>query len=378
MTNKRKILIVLLVILALALAGFAVYYVYFRKTPGETTTETPGAGKPPAQTGVRAMDDKLKKISSVIAVSPIASADGQKILYAGKKGNLYETDFDGGNQKETNLVVLQNLIKTLWSPAREEFATIYANADGRKIFYNNAKTKKTSPYDAGIKSLAFSKSENKIAYYLSNDLQNTNAVFIADADGANARAVFNTRVKDIRVEWVSSNQIAISTAPSGLVPNVLWVLNIDTQKLLPVMSQVYGFTMRWSPSGGRFLFSQTDTKGANLTLSSSNQTGTEVKNLGLATLPEKCAFSAKDENIVFCSAPASAPDIIWPDDYYKQIYSASEQIWSINLSTGKKDMVYDFDETLASDAADLIVSPGADRLIFLNKKDGAIYSLKLK
>ncbi|HEY4519276.1 MAG TPA: hypothetical protein VJK01_02880, partial [Candidatus Paceibacterota bacterium] len=371
MTNKRKILIVLLVILALALAGFAVYYVYFRKTPGETTTETPGAGKPPAQTGVRAMDDKLKKISSVIAVSPIASADGQKILYAGKKGNLYETDFDGGNQKETNLVVLQNLIKTLWSPAREEFATIYANADGRKIFYNNAKTKKTSPYDAGIKSLAFSKSENKIAYYLSNDLQNTNAVFIADADGTNARAVFNTRVKDIRVEWVSSNQIAISTAPSGLVPNVLWVLNIDTQKLLPVMSQVYGFTMRWSPSGGRFLFSQTDAKGANLTLFSSNQTGTEVKNLGLATLPEKCAFSAKDENIVFCSAPASAPDIVWPDDYYKQIYSASEQIWSINLSTGKKDMVYDFDETLASDAADLIVSPGADRLIFLNKKDGA-------
>ena len=378
MTNKRKILIVLLVILALALAGFAVYYVYFRKTPGETTTETPGAGKPPAQTGVRAMDDKLKKISSVIAVSPIASADGQKILYAGKKGNLYETDFDGGNQKETNLVVLQNLIKTLWSPAREEFATIYANADGRKIFYNNAKTKKTSPYDAGIKSLAFSKSENKIAYYLSNDLQNTNAVFIADADGTNARAVFNTRVKDIRVEWVSSNQIAISTAPSGLVPNVLWVLNIDTQKLLPVMSQVYGFTMRWSPSGGRFLFSQTDAKGANLTLFSSNQTGTEVKNLGLATLPEKCAFSAKDENIVFCSAPASAPDIVWPDDYYKQIYSASEQIWSINLPAGKKDMVYDFDETLPSDAADLIVSPGADRLVFLNKKDGAIYSLKLK
>ena len=76
--------------------------------------------------------------------------------------------------------------------------------------------------------------------------------------------------------------------------------------------------------------------------------------------------------------PVSAPDIVWPDDYYKQLYSASEQIWSINLSTGKKDMVYDFDETLPSDASDLIVSPGADRLIFLNKKDGAIYSLKLK
>src|SRR3989344_2360874 len=244
MSNKRKILIILLVILALALAGFAVYYVYFRKAPTSTTTETPGTGKSPSQTGVTTINDKLKKISSGAAVSPIASADGQKVLYIGKKGNLYETDFDGGNQKETNLVVLQNLIKVLWSPAREEFAAIYANADGRKIFYNNIKTKSVSPYDAGIKSLAFSKSENKIAYYLSNDLQNTNAVFTADADGADSKAVFNTRVKDIRLEWVSANQIAISTAPSGLVPNVLWVLNIDNQKLLPVMSQVYGFTMR--------------------------------------------------------------------------------------------------------------------------------------
>ena len=378
MSNKRKILIVLLIILAIALAGFAVYYVYFRKAPGGTTTETPGTGKPPSQTGVIAIDDKLIKISSVPAVSPTASADGKKIIYIGKKSNLYETDFDGGNQKETNLVVLQNLIKVLWAPARDEFAAVYANADGRKIFYNNTKTKMLAPYDAGIKSLAFSKSENKIAYYLSNDLQNTNAVFTADADGANSKAIFNTRVKDIRVEWVSANQVAISTAPSGLVPNVLWILNIDTQKLLPVMSQVYGFTMKWSLSGERFLFSQTDAKGANLTLSSSNQNGTEVKNLGLATLPEKCAFSPKDENIVFCSAPVSAPDIVWPDDYYKQLYSASEQIWSINLSTGKKDMIYDFDETLATDASDLIVSPDANRLVFLNKKDGAIYSFKLK
>src|SRR3989344_7570648 len=141
MSNKRKVLKVLLFILAIALAGFAVYYVYFRKAPGETTTETPGTGKPPSQAGVIAIDDKLIKISSVPAISPTASADGKKIIYIGKKSNLYETDFDGGNQKETNLVVLQNLIKVLWAPARDEFAAVYANADGRKIFYNNTKTK---------------------------------------------------------------------------------------------------------------------------------------------------------------------------------------------------------------------------------------------
>lgn len=365
-------------ILIIIMAGFAVYYFYFRKAPVPATTETATTAKPSSQTGVVAIDDKLKKISSVSAVSPTASADGQKVIYIGKQGGLYETGFDGENQKDDKFVVLQNLIKVLWSQNKEEFAAIYGGAGGRKIFYYNTKTKDTSPYDATIKDLAFSKTDDKIAYYSSNDLQNTNSVFTADGNGSNAKTVFNTRVKDIRVEWVAGNQIAVSTAPSAFVPNVLWVLNTETQKLLPVLSQIYGFTMKWSPSGGNFLFSQTNSKGANLSLFASNQTGTDAKNLNIATLPEKCAFSKKDENIIFCAAPKSAPDIVWPDDYYKHLYSAQEQIWSVNLSTGQKDLVYEFSNTLSFDAADLALSPQDNRLVFLNKKDDQVYSLKLK
>lgn len=376
--SKKKIIIILLAIALIIVAAFAVYYFYFRKTTPAVVINPDTTTKPTTPVGVIAIDDKLIKISLVAGTSPTTSADGQKIIYMGKQGGLYEVGFDGANQKEDKFIALQNLIKVLWSKNREEFAAIYGGASGRKIFYYNTKTKDTAPYDANIKALAFSKIDDKISYYSSNDLQNTNSVFTADPNGSNAKIVFNTRIKDIRVEWVSENKIAVSTVPSAFLPNVLWVLNTETQKLMPVLSQIYGFTAKWAPSGNKFIFSQTNSKGANLSLFTANQTGTEVKNANIATLPEKCVFSALDENIVFCAVPKSAPDIVWPDDYYKRLYSAQEQIWSLNLSTGKNDLLYEFNDSLSFDATDLTLSPQEDRLVFLNKKDDQIYSLKIK
>lgn len=375
--TKKKIVIILIILALLATAGFAVYYFYFRKPGAMVVIKEEGLVKSPSQIGVAAINDKLKRISSAAAVSPVASSDGAKVMYVGKTGGIYEVDFDGGNAKTSDFIVLQNLTKILWSQNKEGFAAVYANADGKKTFYYNTKTKEASPYDNSIKSLAFSKTDDKIAYYSSNDLQNTNAVFSADPNGSSAKNIFNTRIRDIRLEWVSGNQIAITTAPSGLAPNLLWVLNSDTQKFLPVLSQVYGFTMKWAPGGERFIFSQTNSKGANLSLFSSNQTGTEVKDLGVATLPEKCVFT-KDGGSIICAVPKSAPDIVWPDDYYKHLYSTEEQIWSINPAIEKKDLLYEFDDSISIDATDLALSPQEDRLVFLNKKDDMVYSLRVK
>lgn len=378
MTTKKRIIIILVILALIAAGGFAVYYFYFRKPTTIVVTKEKEPAKPPSsRTGIAVIDDKLKRISSVAAVSPAASSDGTKVVYVGKTGGLYEVGFDGENAKTNDFIVLQNLTKILWSQNKEKFAAVYANAGGRKMFYYNTKTKETSPYDDSIKSLAFSKTDGKIAYYSSNDSQNTNAVFTADPNGSNAKNIFNTRIRDIRLEWVSGNQIAVTTAPSGLAPNLLWVLNADTQKFLPVLSQIYGFTMKWSPGGERFVFSQTNSKGANLSLFSSNQTGTDVKDLGVATLPEKCVFT-KDSSSVICAVPKSAPDIVWPDDYYKRLYSSGEQIWSTNPATGKKDLLYEFGDSISIDATDLTLSPQEDRVVFLNKKDDMVYSLKIK
>ncbi|MEK7494073.1 MAG: hypothetical protein AAB630_02865, partial [Patescibacteria group bacterium] len=252
----------------------------------------------------------------------------------------------------------------------------YASPDGRKTFYYNTQTKQTSPYDTHIDSLAFSPAENKLAYHYQETGGGINNISLADPNGANAATVINTRLQEARISWITQNEIALSTAPSGLAPNLLWVLNVGTQKLSTILTDIYGLTTLWSPDGERFLFSQTSQKGKDLSLSVADKKGASIKKLDVAALPEKCVF-AKDQKSVVCAAPTSMPGIVWPDDYYKGLYVAQEQLWRVNLVSGKKEMLYEF-PSAEFDAANLLLSPQEDILVFLNKKDGFLYSVKIK
>ncbi|MBI1755199.1 hypothetical protein HY250_02925 [Candidatus Azambacteria bacterium] len=377
MTTK-KIILILLAVLLLVGAGFAVYYFYFKKPAvkaGETGKET--KAPPRAQENVTVIDSKLKRISKGVAVSPVAIADGTKVMYAGKSGGIYEVGFDGGGLKETKFVPQKNLFRVLWSKNAGEFIALYGAPEGRRLFYNNSATQNTSPLDKNIVSVSLSKTAAKMAYLSINGTQNQNTVTVADLNGENPKIALNTRLADVRLDWVNENEIAVSTTPSGLAENTLWLLNVSSQKLTSVLSGVFGLTAKWDDAGERFLFSQTSSAGENLSLSISNKTGGQIKKMDLAALPEKCTFS-KDGKNVFCAAAQNAPDIVWPDDYYKGLYKTNERVWSVNLSTGSRNSLYEFDPNGAFDATNLILSPKEDALVFLNKSDGYLYSLQLK
>lgn len=375
MTKKRIILIVL-VLLAITVAGLVVYYFFFKGSENILQKLTGTPQQPTDGQHIVIEDTRLKRISTVPAVSPALSADGSRVLYTGKASGIFEVDFTGGNQKETAFTPLKNLHKIFWSKDRIEFAATYANPDGRKTFYYNTQTKQTSPYDTHIDSLAFSPTENKLAYHYQETGGGINNISLADPSGANAITVINTRLQEARISWITQNEIALSTAPSGLAPNLLWILNTSTQKLSTALTDIYGLTTLWAPSGERFFFSQTSQKGKALSLLVTDKKGTSIKTLDIATLPEKCVFS-KDEKSAVCAAPAVVPDIVWPDDYYKGVYVAQEQLWRIDLGSNKKEALYAFPNT-EFDATNLLLSPQEDILVFLNKKDGFLYSVKIK
>ncbi len=373
--TKKRIILILLALVILGIIAFALYYFFYKK-PADTAQQPGTTQQPTDGQHIVIEAEGPKKISDVVVVSPIASADGARVLYAGKTNGIFEVDFDGGNQKETLFTPLKNLYKIFWSKDRNEFAAVYANSDGRKIFYYNTQTKQTSPYDIHIDSLSFSPAENKLAYHYQETGGGINNISLADPNGANASTVINTRLQETRIVWITQNEVALSTAPSGLAPNLLWVLNVGSQKLSTALTDVYGLTTLWSPSGDRFLFSQTSQKGKALSLSVADKKSISVKKLDITTLPEKCVF-AKDQKSAVCAAPVIMPDIVWPDDYYKNLYAAQEQLWRINLESGKKEKLYEF-PSAEFDATNLLLSPQEDLLVFLNKKDGFLYGVRIK
>lgn len=375
---QRKKIIIILLIIALLVGGAAFYLIYFKKLPalpfglsGEKITEqvpTPGSEITP--------DEKLKQISSDGALSPVATADNAHIQYIGKDGDIFEVSFDGSEIKKTPFMPLQNLIKILWAKDRSTFAAVYGGTEKKKFFYYDPANKQATPYANSITSLTLSKTDNTLAYHSSDGAASTPLIVVADLDGKNARTVLQARIRGVDLSWVSQNEVAVSTTPSGLAPNMLWLLSTASSKLSSVLSDIYGLTVRWAPSGESFLFSQTTAQGKNLSLSLSNKNGTVIKQLSITTLPEKCVF-AHDEKSVVCAIPRALPDIVWPDDYYKKVYSASEQIWRVDLASGKKDLLHEF-ETPLFNASELILSPQEDILVFMNRENGELYRLVIK
>ncbi|MDO8443735.1 MAG: hypothetical protein Q7S78_02010 [Candidatus Azambacteria bacterium] len=222
----------------------------------------------------------------------------------------------------------------------------------------------------GTKSIAFSPDGKKIAYYIS-DLKN-NSLFISDADGKNQKTLFqNFPLRDIILSWPKTNQIAITSKPSGLVAGGLWTFDIITLKLTKILDNLPGLEVIFSSSGDNFIYSFVDPNGQNPILMAFKK-GVS-KNQNISTMVDKCAWAGDSINI-YCAVPKSWPDsVVLPDDYYKSAISTIDDIWKINAETGAKNVIFEN----VGDASNLAASGGEDNLIFILKNSGFLYKLKL-
>lgn len=379
--SKKRIIIIVSIVLILVVIGFSVYYFFFKKpslgvTPeeGGEITQIDSGGGTTAQ-----KDSPLKKISDTASVSPVLNEDGTKVIYAGKSGGIFEVAFNGSRVKETSFVPQPNLLQLFWSKQRTTFIALYHVLQEKKFFYNDLAEKKIDQLNKNVvmRTIALSPFDNKIAYLSTDDTRQMYTIVVADMQGGNASTVLHTRLRDIHLTWVNSNEIAVSTIPSGLIPSTLWILNTTSGRLRSVMSDVSGLTTKWNAEGSAFLFSTSGGSGKILSLSLTNKIGTEVKKGTVQTLPEKCVFM-RNEKSVICAVPHNTQDMIWPDDYYKGIYNTNESIQLIDFETQKQKTLYTFNEKDHINATHLLLSPKEDALIFLNKSDSILYTLSLQ
>ncbi len=377
MTKTTKNLIIIFLIIALVGGVFAYYFLSTgQKEKIDISPEKNETTTPQIQTELK--DKNLLQLTQEYAISPTIIKEKNTIRYtSGQDGSIYEIQENGENKEKIPFVGLKNTIKTLWSSDGSYFINIYSDSLGVKRFFYDLNERRTTPLNSSIKWVDLSPKNNKIVYYYSDKLQNINSISIANPDGTKPETLINTRLKDLRISWINEDKIAITTAPSGLSENILYFLDINNPKLIKILSGVYGLTYKWSSDGSIFIYSQTDDSGNNLRLLSANSAGENKKELRIKTVPEKCVFS-KDNITVFCAEPNKIPSgAIMPDDYYKKTFITNDTLWKINLETGKKDLIYQFDEKDDFDLANLILSEDEKTLFFTNRLNGFLYRLKI-
>jgi hypothetical protein len=187
-------------------------------------------------------------------------------------------------------------------------------------FYN-IKTRSITHLEPGITSLDFN--ENGLLVY---GIQGVYGMSIKSFDYLTNSA---KRVADIPLdEWnifsISENEIGLYNKPTAFADGIFMILNTDTKKITHVAGPFLGLGVQ-----------KTDTKDLTILSNGSlGQTNTLLLNnrtrvlgeLGLKTFAEKCSQTVFADGI-FCAVPTNlSPNLIYPDDWYKQKFTSQDVI----------------------------------------------------
>ncbi|MFH0906854.1 MAG: hypothetical protein V1829_01215 [bacterium] len=372
--SLKKILIILIVLLAIIISALVIYNFFIKKDAEpiiepDTSQTTPTTAPNQSQ---------IKAISQESVMSPIID-NGKVKYYLTINGNVFESNFDGSESTRLSSNNLTGLLDILWSPSKTKVIALFEENELLKKYLYDNETQQSTEFDANIRYTNWSPIQDKIAYQYYNAETGDNNISIANSDGSQWTDVFSTRMKNLIVEWPNSGKITLRTKPSGLAQSVIYAIDLASGDFKKILDETYGLTVLWSPLGNKLLFSETDERGKNLKLKITDLDESITNGLNFVTLPEKCVWS-QDNRTVFCAIPKNISDLAtFPDDYYKTIISFSDDFWRINLDTGEKNRIFQAQgaEENAYDAKNLLLSADEDYLLFINKKDGLLYSLPL-
>lgn len=386
-TKLKKISIIILIILIIGLIGFLIYNFLIKKpgeeeyVPGEFPEGEEGEFIPEGEEEFAPQPEaKIKAISQETVLAPTLTADKKGVIYYSRSnGSVWQSDFDGSNLTQVSDVVLDNLVKILWSPDKNRVISIFQDAleNISKYFYSY-ETGKALPLNKYISYIAWAPDSTKIAYQYQNEFTDENNISIANPDGSGYSVILKTRMKDLIVEWPKGTETFLREKPSGLVQSSLYSLNSLTRAFTKIISDIYGFSVKWSPDGNKILYSQTSPNGKDITIFTADRGGSNQKTTKVSTLAEKCVWS-QDSRVIFCAVPKNIEIAgILPDDFYKGTFLANDEFWKINITTGEKIKILEDSQMIETyDANDLFLSPEEGYLFFINKVNGLLYSIEL-
>lgn len=370
--STKKLIIIISILIALIVGVYLIYAFYFKQGTGTSNEKEITIGPKKTQ--------RLFPLSQEKALSPTINSSGDKVRYYSKaNGNIYEVNFDGTGLTKISTSNLAGLLNILWSPDKEKVIGFFQKDDKVQKYLHNYQAGQSTLLNENIGQVAWSPDGKQIVLQTYDETAQTNTIGISDADGSNLKNIFQTRIKDLVLEWPTIDKISIRTKTSGLSDGLAIVINPNNGEFYKILNGVFGLNIKWSHLGNLLLYSSTSIEGKNPNLYMTDQTGQTKQALGISSIVEKCVFS-QDNRTLFCAVPQKiSENAVWPDDYYKGMTTTSDNFYKINLEIGSKETIFQPGENDKSyDASDLFLSPKEDYLFFTNKKDGMLYSLGLE
>ncbi|MEX0917397.1 MAG: hypothetical protein WDZ90_02660 [Candidatus Paceibacterota bacterium] len=202
---------------------------------------------------------------------------------------------------------------------------------------------------------------------------------IADVDGRNGREIFESPLREWHAFWSSPTSIFLVSRPSYLGTGIYASLNSGNGSFSSLGGGGSGFSIlpNTEATSEERLFLASQNRGERVSLSVLGEDGERA--LPLRTLAEKCVWSEIEKSVAYCGVPTSFPEGNYPDDWYQGEISFIDSIWKVNTEAQSAELISlvsnEAGESL--DAINLTLSPSEKYLLFKNKQNGSLWSLRL-
>ena len=319
--------------------------------------------------------EALKQIIQKSILAPTLSLKGNAILYYVRAGGKAESaDFSGGNITQISNLTILNTLSAAWQPAKEKSIVSYLDNETKKTFVMTVTTTTQAVFlPETTMDIAWSPDGKSIAYLTRQD--NTASLFISGSSGKSGKFIFSPTIPDFSIQWITKNKILFTTKPSGFAPSIAYLFDTGTKSFSKIIDRVFGLMVSASSDGKLLLYTKADAANGTLSTNISNVDGSGVRELPFMTMPEKCVFSEKNENL-FCAVGQNIANFTTlPDDWYMGKGFFSDAIIMINAKTLATTALTPL---IPIDATNLFISPQEDFLFFQNKKDYSLWRLNLK
>lgn len=413
MTRTRATIL----IIAIFLLVFGVIfgsYIYFSKDKGEGTVEeiqnTFRSFFPFGDSGKTSGDEKrnptedvfpedseapvLRKISNepvsgFYAFSwKVEGKDVPFVRYVQRAtGHVYETKNNSLDVVRISNTTLPKITESFWL-STTSVVYRYLDEDNENIKTFKARLLKkesddtgSEPYriegtylEDGIKEITVSKEGN--IFYLTMDESNSYGTKIDFGSSKNV-SLFKSALREWLINWSSGKTIWLSTKPSYKTPGYVYSLSAQSGALGKIFGGQSGLTARANTDNTKLLYSHIESGRPVLKIFDVKESGSN--DIFVSTLSDKCVWGNLQKEIAYCAVPKDIPNVSLPDDWYQGAVTFSDSIWKIDTENVSTEFISSISEDSGEDidAINLSLTPDDNYLVFQNKKDLTLWSLKL-
>ena len=403
--SRKSFIILISVLLAVILGILVAYYFLLTKNNADRTGEDKGfsffpfgqsapiTNTPPATTteeqprpleNLKNFEAKLRLISNeaVAGAGLIDSKAGTVVRHIEKAtGHIYETELFSPVQNRISNTTLPQVYDAIWGNKNISLVARYLKGDDETVDTYSLSLKSSTASTTSVSAVAFPLNISDVSVFGANifyllETQKSSTGYVATFDGKTRRQIWNSPIREVNSQFVNANMVALTTRPEQNIPGYLYVVNTGTGSIKTLLSGILGLSALVSPDGNQALYLSQGGAAQFYLLDQKNKL---ERSQSPITFPEKCVWSRKSSSVAYCAVPEENLDgsslIYW----YKGLVSFTDDIWKYDLKNNTADLI----ENLSVDAGrriDVIkplLSDNEQYLVFINKRDGSLWSLNL-